>query len=103
MVIPPEQKREISRIVEYFNQDNGCEYQPKYQGKYLYLHRQDGYQLSKICRLEYCGRIDNWRFAIYKASTEKYDPEEDFFAGAVEADGTLEGAMRAGLAAYPIS
>jgi len=66
MGIPPEQKLEISRIVVQFNQENGCEYLPKYQGKYLYLYRRDGHQTSKICRLEYCGRLDDWKFAIYK-------------------------------------
>lgn len=102
MKISQEQKLEINQIVDQFNQDHDCEYLPKYQGKYLYLHRQDSYQRSKICRLEFCGRLDNWQFAIYKTSTEKYDPEEDFFAGSEEIDGTLEGAMRAGLTAYPI-
>lgn len=45
--------------------------------------------------------MNNWEFAIYKYSDERYDPEEWFFSGAGQADGTIEGAMRAGLQAYP--
>jgi len=51
--------------------------------------------------LEYAGNIDNWDFAIYKYSNERYDPDEWFFTGAGYVDGTVEGAMKAGLEAYP--
>jgi len=51
--------------------------------------------------VKYNGEIDNWDFAIYKYSREKYDPDEWFFPGSQYANGTIEGAMRAGLAAYP--
>ena len=45
--------------------------------------------------------MDNWEFAIYKYSDSRYDPEEWMFPGMGEVDGTIEGAMRAGLLAYP--
>ncbi len=45
--------------------------------------------------------MENWYFAIYKYSDEHYDEEEMFFTGAELVDGTIEGAMRAGLKAYP--
>jgi hypothetical protein len=45
--------------------------------------------------------MQHWEFAIYKYSDERYDPEEWMFPGAEEVDGTIEGAMRAGLKAYP--
>jgi hypothetical protein len=51
--------------------------------------------------LEYTGDIKKWDFAIFKYSDERYDPEEWFFPGAGHIDGTIEGAMRAGLEAYP--
>jgi hypothetical protein len=51
--------------------------------------------------LEYTGGIDNWDFAIFKYSDERYDPKEWFFPGAGHVDGTVEGAMKAGLEAYP--
>jgi hypothetical protein len=44
----------------------------------------------------------NWEFAIFKWSTERYDPDEWFFPGAEYVDGTVEGAMMAGLHAYPV-
>jgi hypothetical protein len=45
--------------------------------------------------------MDDWEFAIYKYSSERYDPDEWFFPGVGLVDGTIEGAMKAGLEAYP--
>ena len=45
--------------------------------------------------------MEKWEFAIYKYSDERYDPDEWFFPGGGQVDGTIEGAMRAGLQAYP--
>jgi hypothetical protein len=45
--------------------------------------------------------MDNWKFAIYKYSSGNYDPEEWLFPGYGFVDGTVEGAMNAGLEAYP--
>ena len=42
-----------------------------------------------------------WTFAIFKYSSDRYDPEEWLFPGYGHLDGTVEGAMRAGLEAYP--
>jgi hypothetical protein len=47
--------------------------------------------------------MDTWEFAIYKYSDERYDPEEWMFPGAGYVDGTIKGAMKAGLEAYPSS
>ena len=41
-------------------------------------------------------------FAIFKHSTEKYDADEMFFSGVNLLDGTIEGAMKACLKAYPV-
>ncbi len=35
-------------------------------------------------------------------STEIYDPDECMFSGSEFVDGTIEGAMRAGMKAYPV-
>ena len=77
-------------------------YVPRFRGAYLYLDRigVNGRQ-SKICRLKWTGDIDKWEFAIYRYSSEAYDPDEWAFPGFGEADGTVEGAMYAGLEAYP--
>jgi hypothetical protein len=103
--IPNEVKTEVAAIVQHFNttviRNPHCVYVPPYRGKFLYLDRQDDGRLHPICRLEYSGNMEDWSFAIYKYSDERYDEEEWFFPGAEHVDGTLEGAMNAGLEAYP--
>ena len=76
-------------------------YTVRYRGKYLYLDRHTPFKSGPICRLTYTDDIENWDFAIYKYSSERYDPDEWFFPGDSYVDGTIEGAMRAGLEAYP--
>jgi hypothetical protein len=102
--IPDEVKTEVAAIVEHFNtaviRNPHCLYVPRYRGKFLYLDRQDYGRLSPICRLEYTGKMEMWSFAIYKYSDEQYDEEEWFFPGSEHVDGTIEGAMKAGLEAY---
>ena len=103
--IPDEVKTDVAAIVEHFNtaviRNPHCRYVPRYRGKFLYLDRQDYGRLSPICRLEYTGKMEAWSFAIYKYSDERYEEEEWFFPGAGHVDGTIEGAMKAGLEAYP--
>ena len=77
-------------------------YVPRYRGKFLYLDRRDYGRLSPICRVEYTGDIHAWSFAIYKYSDARHDEEEWFFPGSEHLDGTIEGAMRAGLQAYTV-
>ena len=104
--IPEEVKREVAAIVERFNRKNSaradCYYEAEFQGRYCYLNRADYGRLGPICRLTYTGRMDGWEFAIFKWSSEKYAPNEWMFPGSEFVDGTIEGAMRAGLEAYPV-
>ena len=103
--IPAEVKMQVDDIVARFHtaeiQDPDCHYRPRYRGKFLYLDREDDGRLHPICRLEYTGKMDDWSFAIYKYSKERYDDQEWLFPGSGYVDGTIEGAMRAGLEAYP--
>jgi len=103
--IPDAVKTEVTTIVQHFNttviRNLHCVYVPRYKGKFLYLDRQDYGRQHPICRLEYTGNMADWSFAIYKYSDERYDEEEWFFPGAGHVDGTIEGAMQAGLEAYP--
>ena len=46
--------------------------------------------------------MKDWEFAIFKWSSEEYDSDEWFFPGSQFVDGTIEGAMKAGLEAYPV-
>src|SRR5262249_4056274 len=103
--IPDKVKTDIAARVEHFNtiviRNPHCVYVPRYRGKFLYRDRQDSGRLSPICRLAYTGQMEDWSFAIYKYSDERYDEEEWFFPGEEHVDGTVEGAMQAGLEAYP--
>ena len=104
--IPEDVKRQVEAIVERFNRKNSrrddCYYQARFSGKHCYLGRSDYGKLGPICRLTYTGKMDDWRFAIFKWSSETYAPDEWFFPGSELVDGTIEGAMRAGLQAYPL-
>lgn len=116
--IPLEIQAEVQKIVEDFNHKKFMEVAPmvrklmggptnfgysvRFKGKFLYLDRIERRKPSPICRLTWIGVIDKWEFAIYKYSDNAYDPEEWFFPGAEKVDGTITGAMEAGLAAYPI-
>jgi hypothetical protein len=75
-------------------------YIARFKGKYLFLDRSDSGNICPICRLEYTGKIDSWEFAIYKYSCSDYSPDECFFPGEDNLDGTVEGAMKCGLEAY---
>ena len=101
MNIPDDLKPGIEKKIQAFNAERHSKYHARYRGKFLYLDRDDGSQrLSPICRLTFTGEMQAWEFAIYKYSTQSYDPEEWFFPGEQHVDGTLEGAMMAGLEAY---
>jgi len=77
-------------------------YVPCFRGAFLYLDRigWNG-RPSEICRLKWTGDMENWEFAIYRHSRNFYDPNEWMFPGSGHVDGTVEGAMRAGMEAYP--
>jgi hypothetical protein len=105
-LISDDVKREVERIVQEFNAKNSrrddCYYEARFRGQYCYLYRADYGKLSPICRLSYTGKMDDWEFAIFKWSTETYDPNEWAFPGDDLVDGSIEGAMRAGLEAYSV-
>ena len=103
--IPEKIRKHVDEIVKALNQkmskDPRCFYTTKFKGTYPYLDRVDYEVTTHICRLKFMGRIDNWEFAIYKYSDNGYDPDEWMFPGTEQIDGTIEGAMKAGLEAYP--
>jgi hypothetical protein len=103
--IPQAIKTQVTDRITAFNravlQDPHVYYLPRYRGAFLYLDRCDYGKIGPIGRLTYTGALDRWEFAIYRYSDERYDPGEWLFPGAEELDGTIEGAMRTGMAAYP--
>jgi len=104
--IPEDVRKEVQAAVERFSRRNSarkdCYYEARFKGKHCYLYRSDYGRLGPICRLTYTGKMDGWEFAIFKWSSETYDPDEWMFPGDDLVDGTVEGAMRAGLEAYPV-
>ncbi len=103
--IPPEIQDLEKAIVEQFNRNvlkSSVRYIPRFKGSFLYLDRADyGGMPAEICRLKYTGSIEKWKFAIFKHSSERYDPDEFMFPGAGFLNGTIEGAIRCGMEAYP--
>jgi hypothetical protein len=104
--IPDEVRAQVRAIVEQFNKKElrgqPCSYIPRFRGSYLYLDRDDWGRVNHVCRLKYNGVMDDWDLAIFKYSDERYDPDEWMFPGGEHVDGTIVGAMRAGLGAYPV-
>ncbi|MBS1248948.1 MAG: hypothetical protein MAG431_00518 [Chloroflexi bacterium] len=104
-IIPNEVRTEVERIIADFNRetfrDSGIAYSAHFRTKYLYLKRNDYGDPMPICRLTYTGDMDDWDFAIYKYSDERY-ADHEMFPGMGEVDGTVAGAMRAGLEAYQV-
>ena len=101
MKIPQAIKDNVANVIDRFNKENGCLYQERYRGEYLYLDKIDSYGPGQACRLKFNGGEDDWSFAIYKYSSARYDSGEIFFPGEEYVNGTVEGALKAGLLAYP--
>ena len=106
--IPIEIQEKADTIIDIFNatvykKKSGVEFYSTYKGDFLYLNRKEGKRDSPIARLKYNGKIDNWDFAIFRWSNERYDPEEIFFPGVKHLNGSIEGALKAGNEAYPPS
>jgi hypothetical protein len=116
--IPTDIQEEVQKLIDEFNRLNLKDsaslldaffskkikrgYSARFKGRFLYLDRTDRGEPLPICRLTWNGSMQDWGFAIYKYSDEKYDPEEWFFPGEEFVDGTVVGAMKAGMAAYAI-
>lgn len=104
-MIPADVKRAVEETIRRFNGDTWaqgeCYYEAEFKGRHCFLHRSDYGHIGPICRLTYTGKMDGWEFAIFKWSSESYDPDEWMFPGSEFVDGTVEGAMKAGQQAYP--
>lgn len=103
--IPAQVREWADEIIQRFNtnviKNPKRAYIARYRGSYLYLDRLEYEKQRPIARLTYAGSPEDWAFAIYKYSDERYDAEEWLFPGSEHVDGTIEGAMKAGLEAYP--
>ncbi|MGC9397267.1 MAG: hypothetical protein ACP5J4_20670 [Anaerolineae bacterium] len=103
--ISDEVRADVEARVARFNRDvvkNPHQFfSVRFRGKNAYLDRDDYGHVGPRARLTYTGDMEQWKFAIYKYSDECYDPEEWMFPGAGHVDGTVEGALRAAMEAYP--
>ncbi len=86
--IPADVQQRAVEVVEQFNREvlggDRIYYVPRFKGAFPYLDRQGAGAPGPICRLKYTGSFEKWEFAIFKYS-----------------GGTIEGAMKAGMEAYP--
>jgi hypothetical protein len=102
---PDEVRTEVEARVARFNREvvkNSHQYFfVCFRGKSAYLDRDEYGYIGPRARLTYTGDMEQWEFAIFKYSDEYYDPEEWMFPGAGHVDGTIEGALRAAMEAYP--
>ena len=100
--IPEHIKADLEAAISEFNKSLDYGYVARYRGNYVYLDRKNYFgNVTPIFRLKYTGDPVQWEFAIYKYSTERYDETEWFFPGSNHVDGTIEGALKAGMEAYP--
>lgn len=103
--IPDEVRAEVELRVARFNREvvknPRRQFSVRFRGKNAYFDREDFGYIGPRARLTYTGDMEQWEFAIYKYSDEHYDPEEWMFPGAEYIDGTVKGALRAAMEAYP--
>jgi len=98
----------VNLIIDGFNtrvykKSPGVEFYSLFKGDFLYLNRKEGDRDGSIARLQFNGKIDNWDFAIFRWSNERNDPNKFLFPGSNHLNGSIEGALKTGHAAYPPS
>jgi len=125
--IPKEIKEQVLKIVAAYNKKNKTNFEIGFRGKFAYLAKHElsaanpffaviakrmGISIdklpqqhnetveTKLGRLTYNGHMDNWDFAVFKYSRETYDANEFMFPGYEELDGTINGALNAGMQLY---
>ena len=110
--IPPEIQTEVQKLIDEFNREYFGDdifktfgivgFSTRFRNRFLYLDRDESGSPSPVCRLTWNGKMNNWEFATYKYSDNRYALDEWFFPGQEYVDGTVTGAMKAGMEAYPV-
>ncbi len=78
--LSPSYKLAIQNEVNKFNQENKTNIKTTIRGIHVYISVNDEYE-TKVGRLTYNGNPNNWSFAIYKYSSQKYHPDELGYPG----------------------
>jgi hypothetical protein len=83
-IISKKVQQAVAELIDAFNKktfkgSKDFMYMPKFKGNFLYLNRKEFDRISPVARLKYTGNIKKWDFAIFKWSSETYDPDEWFF------------------------
>lgn len=88
--------------VDRFNEANHTHFDLLFRGNFAYLQRIENQDIiTKIGRLKYIPKDKRWEFAVFKYSSEKYDPNEWAFPGSERLDGSIKGTLEAGMELYP--
>jgi hypothetical protein len=103
--IPEEIREQVRDIVINFNRttfpSGDCYFEVRFHGKFLYLDRCDYGTVGPMCRLTYNGKVDDWSFAIFRWSNERYDSDEWMISTQGSLKSIVEDAMDTGLDIYP--
>jgi hypothetical protein len=104
--VPEDVKEAVLQRVQAFNKVHKTDFQVVFKKQYCFLSKVFPSFWSKpvetkLGRLEWTGDIEKWKFAVFRYGRSFYDPDEFMFDGAQKLDGTIEGAMRAGIELYP--
>ena len=104
--VPIRVQSEIMDRVQKFNRKYLSEEKSQYysdaRGKFIYFRRtiNNGY-FEGVFRLTYVEGLKNMPFALYRRDTGKYDANAHGFFGEEFVNGTIEGALTAGIMVYP--
>lgn len=127
--IPDDIKAQATQLVLDYNKKHDTTFLISFRGKYAYLDKKEMIRkpsfaalqdlfagkfeklkakkgdnarevITKLGRLKFNGKIDDWSFDVYKYSREAYDPDEFMFPGIEHLDGTIAGACKAGMVIY---
>jgi len=102
--IPHRLQIEIDRIRTAFNlrvlREEELRYVAQFRSGYLYLLYDTPDGVEPFCRLEFTGDMNRWDFSVYRSTSKRFHPPAQSFAGNAFLDGTVEGALKAGVVAY---
>jgi len=89
--IPEDILRNMSKIADTLTKKHRRNLSIRTRGRFMYVD-EDG---RSLCRLKYIGKKDDWDFAIFKWSTERYSEDDFLFPSSGSAKALIETALEA--------